>query len=88
MIETPVVIQGRAENGQMIDVAFSCYSGVAGVRDRGGKRVEIAYFRANPLSRTNLPSGEGTIGGVRYRIVQARISALTPAMAVITAEEI
>jgi hypothetical protein len=87
-IEAPAIIEGVAENGQMLDVVFSFYSGPAGVRDKGNGRVEFAYFRAPPLSRWRAPAGEGTIGGLRYRVVRGQISDITPMMATITADEV
>lgn len=89
-VEDPpvLVIEGAVDNGAILQVAFPFYTGSAGVRDCGAGRVEFAFFRPTPLRPWRSPTAEGVIGGNPYGVISSKISDMTKAMIVVTAQAI
>ncbi len=73
-------ITGEVENGRRGVAVFppSFYSGPVGIRERDGG-MEIAFFA--PPMRYRLPV-EGTVDGVKVRVVSVAARDLDPAMPV------
>ena len=84
----PPLLEGTADNGAIVDVAFPFYRGPAGLRGRGGGQVEFAFFRPPPFRFWREALVEGLIDGQAYRVTASQVSATTKAMIVVRAQKI
>lgn len=78
-------MSGAVKNGRKASVAFGKYAGAAGVQDRAGGVMEVA-FRGE--LRHLRGEASGTVDGKRVEVLSIAKSDWVPGMVVLTCEKV